>query len=110
MKKLFKYIFLTIILLNYLSFAHADCNDDIDFKWFYATQGMAEFEFLNNTNRSIKIESVTFYTSDNQIVKSSRPYDPILRPFGKKTHYETLYDINTKFIKTAGYKCTYSNY
>ena len=45
---------------------------------------MAEFEFLNNTNRSIKIESVTFYTSDNQIVKSSRPYDPVLRPFGKR--------------------------
>ena len=60
MKKLFKYLFLIIISSNFLSFAYADCNDDIDFKWFYATEGMAEIEFLNNTNRSIKMNLLLF--------------------------------------------------
>ena len=69
MKK-FKIFCYTSLIFFFHSLSYASCYTDLEWSWSLNTAS-ANFEFLNNKNKKIKITNVSLLTADKDVVVSN---------------------------------------
>ena len=108
-------IFVFFIIITNKSFA--SCSNNIEFNW-NITGDQANFEFLNNGNKSIMINYLLIKTEKKEVIKKKRPihektvksytsgYPAKIPKFGRKNLYMYIGDIQKRFIKYGSYTCS----
>ena len=108
-------IFVFFFIITNKSFA--SCSNNIEFNW-NITGDQANFEFLNNGNKSIIINYLQIKTEKSEVIKKKRPihektvksytsgYPAKIPKFGRKNLYMYIGDIQKRFIKYGSYTCS----
>lgn len=105
MKK-FKIFFYTSLIFFFHSLSYASCYTDLEWSWSLNTAS-ANFEFLNNKNKKIKITNVSLLTADKDVVASNNNV-AFINSYGRENLTILLINKNTKVIKSATYTCEYN--
>jgi len=105
MKK-FKIFCYTSLIFFFHSLSYASCYTDLEWSWSLNTAS-ANFEFLNNKNKKIKITNVSLLTADKDVVVSNNNV-AFIDSYGRRNLTIFLINKNTKVIKSATYTCEYN--
>lgn len=116
MNKVFLIIFILTFGLVNKSYPSEGCSKLTQFSWKYINSSgthvskeyakEAQFNFKSTSSDEIKITKLVFYTIDRKVVRE-KDVNLYIKPFGKKTAYFYVADINLDVVKTASYYCRY---
>jgi hypothetical protein len=125
MKKLLLIIFISTICQE----VYSKCNDDIDRNWFWTKSSSKKYsyysktskwekakktnasyqvwEFKNKTNKKITIKRIGLYASDNQTKMKQKNVNLYIKPFGVRSTYMYVGDLNLDVAGSGFSACFY---
>jgi len=109
--------------------AYSGCNEDIDRSWFWTKSSSKKYnyysktskwqkvkktgasyqvwEFKNKTNKKITIRRIGLYASDNQTKMKQKNVDLYIKPFGVRSAYMYVGDLNLDVSGSGFSSCFY---
>ncbi len=110
-----KYIVAFIIIGLLLAFFEKSCKDDLKWSW-WKDGTIAQAQFINNSDKFIRITEISFFDNDSDLIKKTKP----TRIFRKKSeskgffigpkekkNYRTSIGSSINYVKTASYTCEF---
>lgn len=86
------------------------CGSDYHLNWSWRKDNIdtVYFEFTAKSDRTIRINKLNIYTSENKLIKSEILFS-ILRPYGKITAYLDYSGLNPAYIQRANFSCEFAD-